>query len=237
MTGTQKITAADHGTWLDGAHGWTNGYRCIQRALSFGWTIPEEYREGWNQFVNSLNGDADHDLWHDANGDDGGFVDAATEYLQELAPENFVFRWDMGELSLLPVWVDCEADGGGCESNEGHNGETFVTPCPDHRPEHKIRVSPHVLADGFTSYTVMLWDEAGEVLSGSEEITFTPRPAYGTVDTGEFWFPEVIVNKRIREVAERLIRRTRCEGHVNDDAALTSGAGIGETVYCDGSCA
>lgn len=28
----------------------------------------------------------------------------------------------------------------------------------------------------------------------------------------------------------------QCEGHYDDDAALTSGAGIGEPVYCDGSC-
>lgn len=27
-----------------------------------------------------------------------------------------------------------------------------------------------------------------------------------------------------------------CEGHVDTDDALTSGAGIGEPVYCDGSC-
>lgn len=27
-----------------------------------------------------------------------------------------------------------------------------------------------------------------------------------------------------------------CEGHTDDDAALTSGKGIGEAVYCDGSC-
>jgi hypothetical protein len=27
-----------------------------------------------------------------------------------------------------------------------------------------------------------------------------------------------------------------CEGHVDDDAALTSGVGIGESIKCDGSC-
>lgn len=27
-----------------------------------------------------------------------------------------------------------------------------------------------------------------------------------------------------------------CQGHVDDDYALTSGAGIGESVTCDGSC-
>ena len=29
---------------------------------------------------------------------------------------------------------------------------------------------------------------------------------------------------------------TGCEGHQDDDATLTSGVGIGETTYCDGSC-
>lgn len=28
-----------------------------------------------------------------------------------------------------------------------------------------------------------------------------------------------------------------CEGHYDDDYALTSGNSIGEPVYCDGSCA
>lgn len=28
-----------------------------------------------------------------------------------------------------------------------------------------------------------------------------------------------------------------CDGHVDDDAALLSGVGIGEAIYCDGSCA
>ncbi|MGW6602866.1 hypothetical protein [Streptomyces sp. NPDC055036] len=27
-----------------------------------------------------------------------------------------------------------------------------------------------------------------------------------------------------------------CEGHYDDDAALTSGVGIGEPIYCDGPC-
>lgn len=27
-----------------------------------------------------------------------------------------------------------------------------------------------------------------------------------------------------------------CNGHVDDDAALMSGVGIGEAIFCDGSC-
>lgn len=29
---------------------------------------------------------------------------------------------------------------------------------------------------------------------------------------------------------------SRCDGHYDDDDALTSGVGIGEAIYCDGSC-
>jgi hypothetical protein len=204
-----KIKASDAGTWLEGPQGWHNGYRAVLRAQEWGWTIPEEYRQGWNQFVNSLNTDADHDLWHDANGDDGGFVDAATDYLQELAPEGYVFRWDAGELSLTPAWMDCAADGGGCEVTgwREDGSEESVTPCRDHKPDHKIRVSPKVLAPESTTYAVMLWDENSEVLSGCEEITFTPPPPSG--NSGEFWFPELIAEPRIRKVAERLIQATR----------------------------
>lgn len=229
-----KISTADHGTWLDGAHGWTNGYRCVERAISFGWTVPEEYAEGWAAFEANH---GDSDTWENANGDDGGFVDAATEYLQEQAPEGWVFRWDAGELSLMPAWMDCAADGNGCDVSENfETGETFVEPCPDHKPERKIRIVATTMTDDFTTYTVMLWDEDGEILSGSEEIQVSPRPKYGVVDTGEYWFPETLRDKRVREIAEKLIRRTRCEGHYDDDRTLTSGVGIGESTFCDGSC-
>ncbi|MFJ2115139.1 hypothetical protein ACIOEX_25130 [Streptomyces sp. NPDC087850] len=32
-------------------------------------------------------------------------------------------------------------------------------------------------------------------------------------------------------------RGVGCEGHYDDDTTLTSGVGIGEATYCDGSCA
>jgi hypothetical protein len=162
MTDKQERISEDlAGTWLDGWHGWTNGYRAVLRAKEWGWQIPEEFREGWNQFVNTLNTDADHDLWCDANGDDGAMVDAATEYLQGVAPNGYVFRWDDG-LSLIPEWMDCAADGGGCEvTGYDNGGNDIVKRCPDHNP---------------------------------------------------------------------------CEGHGGEDAQLTSGAGIGEVVHCDGSC-
>ena len=227
-----KIKAEDAGTWLDGRFGWTNGYRCVERAVSWGWKIPEEYAEAWAAFEANH---GDHDLWCDANGDDGGFVDAATDYLQGVAPDGYVFRWDAGELSLTPAWVDCASDGGGCEvSGWGMSENEHVTPCQDHKPDYKIRVVPNAMCPEYSIYAVMLWDEGGEVMSGYSDVTFTPPLAFGL--TGEFWFPELIMEPRIRRAAEKLIKATRCEGHADDDAALTSGVGIGESVKCDGSC-
>jgi hypothetical protein len=160
MTDVRNMTAADAGTWLDGWHGWTNGYRAVERAIEWGWTVPEEYAEGWADFRENHYGD--HDTWHDLNGDDGAFVDKATDYLQEIAPENYVFRWDDG-LTLLTVWADCAADGGGCDVDMDSNGREIVKPCREHNP---------------------------------------------------------------------------CEGHNGEDADLTNPeVGMGETTYCDGSCA
>lgn len=34
----------------------------------------------------------------------------------------------------------------------------------------------------------------------------------------------------------RSMSQQQCPGHYDDDDALTSGVGIGEPVYCDGSC-
>lgn len=227
-----KITAADAGTWLDGTHGWTNGYRCVERALSYGWEMPQEWAQGWDAFVNLHYGESD--AWEDLKGDDGSFVDEATDYLQSLAPETYVFRWDMGELSLTPVWVDCEADGGGCETEIWNDGSEHLEPCPDHKPDNVIRVVPKVLGTGFSVYTVMLWDESGEVMSGEAQVTLSPAPKVSP--TGESWFPEFIAVPEIRAAAEKLIRITRCEGHADDDETLLSGAGIGESIRCDGSC-
>ncbi|MER6605728.1 hypothetical protein ABT282_07385 [Streptomyces sp. NPDC000927] len=128
---TSEITEADAGTWLDGAHGWTNGYRAVERAIELGWSIPEEYQEGWAAFQLNY---GDHDAWCEANGDDGGFVDAATEYLQSIAPDGYVFRWDDG-LSLIRDYMDCATDGNGCEvTGYDKRGNDIVKLCPDHNP-------------------------------------------------------------------------------------------------------
>lgn len=139
-TDVQEMTAADAGTWFSGAMGWHNGYRVVQSALSWGWEIPEEYRQDWNRFAATLDGEADHDLWCEANGDDGGLAEKATEHLQSLSPEGYVFVWDMGELSLIPEWQDCADNGDvdGCSvqyrsDNEGKGREVVIF-CPDHNP-------------------------------------------------------------------------------------------------------
>lgn len=224
-----RITAADHGTWLDGAHGWTNGYRAVERAISFGWTVPEEYAEGWAAFQKRH---GDSDLWEDANGDDGGFVDAATDYLQTLTPEGYVFRWDAGELALVPAWMDCADGGGGCEI-KGFD-EEGVIPCLDHKPDHLITVTPG--KDGEVTVILSIApdpDGPGDREIGRVNVMVTGPRLPEPVD---FWFPELIQSRLIREAAERLIKRTRCEGHYDDDHTLTSGAGIGEPTFCDGSC-
>jgi hypothetical protein len=128
----REMTAADAGTWLDGWHGWTNGYRAVERAVEWGWEIPEEYADGWRDFTENHHGD--HDVWAELNGDDGAFVDKATEYLQESAPEGYVFRWDDG-LSMLPDWSDCAMDGGGCEvTGFRDDGSEIVKLCREHNP-------------------------------------------------------------------------------------------------------
>lgn len=103
MANVRKMTAADAGTWLEGSRGWSNGYRAVLRAAKWGWKVPEEHWEGWTAFVTAaLNGTYDPILWAKANGNSGELVDKATEYLQSLAPDGYVFVWDKGGLSLIP---------------------------------------------------------------------------------------------------------------------------------------
>jgi hypothetical protein len=90
------------GTWLSAPMGWHNSYRVVQEAISEGWEVPEEYRDVWSVFTESLeSGHADHDLWWDANGDDDRLSDLATEFLQEKLPEGFELVWDACELTLM----------------------------------------------------------------------------------------------------------------------------------------
>lgn len=44
-----------------------------------------------------------------------------------------------------------------------------------------------------------------------------------------------LLTTEIRAIAQDTAA-VECEGHYDDDTALTSGAGIGEPYYCDGAC-
>ena len=228
--------------WLGGWHGWTNSYGVVDIAVSHGMRldaddadIVEWYRASGESDMDTS--DATLNKLEAMNGQ-GGISDKATDYLMEQLPDNWTLRWDDG-LTCLPVWVDCEADGGGCETTENFypDGTPFIRPCPDHKPEHIIRVVCTMATSGGqgpTVYTVMLWDEDGEILSGSTEVRYPGASPH--LLGGEHWFAEVITTPEIRKAAEKLLKATRCEGHVDDDHTLTSGVGIGEATHCDGSC-
>lgn len=78
------------------------------------------------------------------------------------------------------------------------------------------------LPDGW----VIRWD-AGEmsVLEDWQDCSADGNGCEVDVDTAG----NIVLVKRCRD-------HNPCEGHVDTDDALTSGAGIGEAVYCDGSC-
>lgn len=100
-----EITPADAGTWLDGSQGWHNSYRVVDRAESYGFTVPPEYTAALADYRE--NGpSASEDSWEAMCGH-GELSDMATDYLQERAPEGYIFEWDMGEFSLIP---ESEAD-------------------------------------------------------------------------------------------------------------------------------
>ncbi|MFD4608259.1 hypothetical protein ACFWOT_09095 [Streptomyces sp. NPDC058440] len=97
------ITPDMAGTWLDGHFGWHNAYRVVQTAETFGFTVPEEYRDAMDNY--RVNGDRldfemSDEQWLAIYGQ-GELSDMATDFLQERAPEGYVFVWDMGELSLM----------------------------------------------------------------------------------------------------------------------------------------
>lgn len=95
-----KITPADAGTWLDGHMGWHNAYRVIDRATEYGFVVPPEYADALDDYRENGTSATD-DNWEAVNGH-GELSDMATDYLQERAPEGYVFEWDCGEFSLIP---------------------------------------------------------------------------------------------------------------------------------------
>lgn len=108
-------------TWLEGAQGWTNAYRVIDRAELYGFVVPDEYADALRRYRES-----DYDgLLIDQQGDvaeaitgRGELSDQATEFLDLRAPAGFEFHWDAGELSLALSWEICAAEGNGCTEDE-----------------------------------------------------------------------------------------------------------------------
>lgn len=201
------------GTWLDGTYGWTNSYRIIDMAVAHGMSLDAEDAAAVDRYRESGSSDAgasddELDMLEIVTGQ-GGLSDKATDYMQDQLPEGWMLRWDAGELSLITAWSDCAADGNGCNLDlvdDGRGGlREFVMPCGDHKPERKIRVT---LRRGTSNksdpatYTVALWDEGNEILSGSAEVTVSG--SFGLLG-GEFWFPEEIPEPKIQEAAEKLV--------------------------------
>lgn len=105
-----RITPDKAGCWLEGSQGWTNHYRVVYLAQSYGFKIDKSDEKEVDRYR------ADHGMSEsgEAITGQGGLVDKATEYLESLAPVGFHFEWDMGELSLLPC-SEIEGHGPDCE--------------------------------------------------------------------------------------------------------------------------
>jgi hypothetical protein len=100
-----RITPDLAGTWLDGWHGWHNVYRVVDRAVEYGFTVPDDAREALEWFRkgdHTATDDASYDMYEAVAGQ-RGLCDMATEFLSARAPEGYVFVWDAGELSLMTV--------------------------------------------------------------------------------------------------------------------------------------
>lgn len=93
------ITADMAGCWLDGHQGWHNNYRVVDRATEYGFVVPDDYRSALTDFRENGH-DCAMNSW-DAITGQGELSDMATDYLNNNAPDGFVFVWDMGELSLM----------------------------------------------------------------------------------------------------------------------------------------
>lgn len=93
------IHAHEAGCWLDGAQGWHNNYRVVRRAVEYGMELPPEDHALLDRYEDA------HETNDEAAGaiiDQGGLADRATEYLNQHAPDGYVFVWEANELSLIP---------------------------------------------------------------------------------------------------------------------------------------
>ncbi len=107
-----NITEGMAGCWLDGHHGWHNIYRVIEIAQSYGFQVDDEdeaFIADWKRWRGG-----DMTAEEDKNFEDGypeamnDLSDAATDYLDSLAPDGMAFEWDMGELTLRCL---CQVEG------------------------------------------------------------------------------------------------------------------------------
>lgn len=117
----KTITAKDAGCWLLGAHGWHNGYRVVEIAEEYGFTLSVEERIALDVYrANDTDDSGYDDSWERVNGQ-GGLCEKATEHLESLAPVGYHFEWDAGELCLLP-----------CDQIEGHDPADCEEMYPGH---------------------------------------------------------------------------------------------------------
>lgn len=94
-----KITAADAGCWLDGSQGWHNTYRVCQRAMDYGWLTSEAAQRAEVIMLIERYSEGEQDI--DLSEAMSEASDDATEYLNSIAPDDYSFVWDAGELSLM----------------------------------------------------------------------------------------------------------------------------------------
>lgn len=65
----------------------------------------------------------------------GGITVRAIDYIGEQLPEGWVLNVETGEYTVLQDWVECSAEGNGCEVDTDASGNVvLVKRCPDHNP-------------------------------------------------------------------------------------------------------
>lgn len=98
-----EISIGMAGCWLDGHYGWHNAYRVVDKAREFGFVVPDEYMDAMENYWDHGSGfsfEETDEQWEAIHGQ-GGLSDMATDFLQERAPKEYQFVWDMGELILM----------------------------------------------------------------------------------------------------------------------------------------
>lgn len=143
------------GTWLEGAHGWTNSYRVIDIAEGHGFTMDADERAALDWYRASGESDAsgsdeELDMLEIVTGQ-RGLSDRATDHMEELLPGGWTLHWDAGELSLLPDWSVCAGEGNGCQVGVDDRGNEIVVkrcfdhnPCEGHNGEDSDLLNPNV---------------------------------------------------------------------------------------------